>query len=84
MPRHDDDVRLLGDWVRRLRRISQHPIALQDDGEFLRKLFTVETKAEVRSDGTATLRSPLPNEALFESLAVRVRASMLSKDRRTS
>src|ERR1700736_3982380 len=29
-------------------------------GDLLRKLMGVEVKAEVRSDGTATLRSPLP------------------------
>lgn len=75
------DVRLLADAVRRLRRVAEHPLAKQDDGEFLRKLYTVETKAEVRSDGTATLRNPLPDEVQFESLATRVRVFMLSRDR---
>lgn len=78
--RHED-VRLLADAVRRLRRIAEHPLAKQDEGEFLKKLYTVETKAQVRSDGTATMRNPLPDEVQFESLATRVRVFMLSRDR---
>lgn len=75
------DLRLLADAVRRLRRIAEHPLAKQDEGEFLKKLYTVETKAQVRSDGTATMRRPLPDEVQFESLATRVRVFMLSRDR---
>jgi hypothetical protein len=41
-------------------------------GDLLRNLMSVPTSATVRSDGTATLRSPLPEEVLFESLATRV------------
>lgn len=76
-----EDVRLLADVVRRLRRVAEHPLAKQDGGKFLKQLYTVETKAEVRSDGTATLRNPLPDEVQFESLATRVRVFMLSGDR---
>ncbi len=50
-------------------------------GDLLRKLMNVEIKGEVRSDGTATLRSPLPDEVQFESLATRVRAFTLPNDR---
>lgn len=50
-------------------------------GDLLRKLMNVQIEAEIRSDGTATLRSPLPDEVQFESLATRVRAFTLKKDR---
>jgi hypothetical protein len=50
-------------------------------GDRLLKLMKVEIKAEVRSDGTATLRSLFPDEVQFESLATRVRAFALPKDR---
>jgi hypothetical protein len=40
------------------------------------------SKIGVRSDGTATFRSRLPDEVHFESLATRVRAFTLSNDRR--
>jgi hypothetical protein len=78
----DDDlaVRTLVAFVARLRRISLHPLALQDDREFLNKLYTVEMKTEVRSDGTAMLRSPLPDEVQFESLATRVRPFTIKSD----
>jgi hypothetical protein len=80
---------LVADIVRRLRRVALHPLALDDGvgeempmpGDRLRKLMKVEIKADVRSDGTATLRSLLPDEVQFESLATRVRAFTLPKDR---
>lgn len=50
-------------------------------GDLLRNLMSVEAKVEVRSDGTATMRFQLPDEVQFESLATRVRAFTLSKDR---
>lgn len=89
MPTREADVQLVADFVRRLRRVALHPLALDDQvdeptplpGDLVRKLMKVEIQAEVRSDGTATLRSPLPDEVQFESLATRVRAFTLTKDR---
>jgi len=83
------DTASVADFVRRLRRVALHPLARDDGvgeempmpGDRLRKLMKVEIKAEVRSDGTATLRSLLPDEVQFESLAPRVRAFTLPKDR---
>lgn len=79
----------MADFVRRLRRVALHPLALDDQqgeaqpmpGDLLRKLMRVNAKAEVRSDGTATLRFVLPDEVQFESLAMRIRAFTLPKDR---
>ncbi|MBB4855595.1 hypothetical protein HNP40_003002 [Mycobacteroides chelonae] len=83
------DIALVADFVRRLRRVALHPLALDDQvgeatpmpGDLLRKLMKVEAKAEVRSDGTAKLRFQLPDEVQFESLATRVRAFTLASDR---
>lgn len=85
----DSDVQLIADFVRRLRRVALHPLALATEvdgptpmpGDYLRKLMQVEVKAEIRSDGTATFRSPLPDEVQFESLATRVRPFTLTKER---
>jgi hypothetical protein len=83
------DVQLVGDFVRRLRRVALHPLATETvageeppmPGSGLRKLMRGEVHVEVRSDGTATFTSQLPDEVLFESLAVRVRPFTLSGDR---
>lgn len=83
------DTARVADFVRRLRRVALHPLALDDTGDeqpplpggLLRKLMHVKVNAELRSDGTATLRSSLPDEVQFESLATRVRAFMLPQDR---
>ncbi|WP_156298545.1 hypothetical protein [Mycobacterium paragordonae] len=85
----EKDTALVADFVRRLRRVALHPLALNDQvgeaqpmpGDLLRNLMRVEAKGEVRSDGTATLRFQLPDEVQFESLATRVRAFTLTKDR---
>jgi hypothetical protein len=73
-------VEILVAFVKRLRRVAEHPLALQDNSDFLHKLMTVETKAQVRSDGTVTMRSPLPDEVQFESLATRLRPFTLRSD----
>lgn len=85
----DKDTAVVADFVRRLRRVALHPLALDDvvgeeqpmPGDLLRKLMRVPVEAEVRSDGTATLRTRLPDEVQFESLATRVRAFSLASDR---
>ncbi len=89
---HEKDVRLVADFVRRLRRVALHPLALDDQGgdqgdgiplpgAYLRRLMRVEGTVEVRPDRFATIRSPLPDEVQFESLATRVRAFTLKSDR---
>lgn len=85
----EKDTSVVADFVRRLRRVALHPLALDDQageeqpmpGDLLRKLMRVPVEAEVRSDGTATLRTRLPDEVQFESLATRVRAFTLASDR---
>ncbi len=85
----DRDIQRVADFVRRLRRVALHPLATDPvageepamPGSGLRKLMAGEVHAVVRSDGTATFTSRLPDEALFESLAVRVRPFTLDKDR---
>ncbi|MDG4666349.1 hypothetical protein [Mycobacterium sp. 236(2023)] len=85
----DNDTAVVADFVRRLRRVALHPLALDEavgeeqpmPGDLLRKLMRVPVEAEVRSDGTATLRTRLPDEVQFESLATRVRAFTLASDR---
>lgn len=64
VPTRDVDVRLVADFVRQLRRVALHPVALDDPvgeetpmpGDLLRKLMSVETTVTVRSDKTATSR----------------------------
>ena len=83
------DTQLIADFVRRLRRVALHPLALAEaDGEspplpggMLRWLMEVPTIMEEQDDGTVTVCSPLPNEVQFESLATRVRTFTLSGDR---
>jgi hypothetical protein len=92
VPTRDADVRLVADFVRRLRRVALHPLALEgpggdddDDtplpGPYLCKLMTFGGTAEVGPDRLATIRSPLPDEVQFESLATRVRTFTLERDR---
>ena len=49
-------------------------------GEFLNSLSSVRTTMTFRSDGKATLRSPLPDEVAFESLASRLRPFTVDTD----
>jgi hypothetical protein len=85
----DNDVRLVADFVRRLRRIALHPLALDDSGgqgtplpgNYLRMLMTASGTAEVGPDHIAKIRSPLPDEVQFESLATRVRTFTIKSDR---
>jgi hypothetical protein len=90
MPSREEDVALLVDAVRRLRRLALHPLALDDTGgegevpfpgDYLRMLMQVEGTMEVGPENMATIRSPLPDEVLFESLASRVRVFTLTGDR---
>ena len=89
MPAQDVDVQLVADFVRRLRRVALHPLALDDSGgegmplpgNYLRMLMTAGGTAEIGPDHLATVRSPLPDEVHFESLATRVRTFTLKKDR---
>lgn len=50
-------------------------------GNYLRMLMTAGGTAEVGPDHRATIRSPLPDEVQFESLATRVRTFTLKNDR---
>jgi hypothetical protein len=85
----DADVQLVAEFVRRLRRVALHALALDDQGDeelalpggLLRKLMQVPTSAVLHSDGTTTVRSPLPDEVQFESLATRIRPFTLAGDR---
>ena len=82
----DEDVQLVADFVRRLRRVALHPLALDPGldglpGGLLRWLIQVPTEVEEHDDGTATIRGPLPDEVQFESLATRVRIFTLTGDR---
>jgi hypothetical protein len=89
VPTRDAGVRLVADFVRRLCRVALHPLALDDQGgdgvplpgTYLRRLMRVEGKVEVRPDRSATIRSPLPDEVQFESLATRMRTFTLKRDR---
>jgi hypothetical protein len=53
MPTRNADVRLVADFVRRLRRVALHPLALDDQvgeetpmpGDLLRKLMSVDSTA---------------------------------------
>jgi hypothetical protein len=66
VPTRDADVRLVADFVRRLRRVALHPLALDDSGgkgkllpgNYLRMLMTAGGTAEVGPDHLATIRSP--------------------------
>ena len=85
------DTQLVADFVRRLRRVALHPLALDEQGaddqlpplpgDLLRRLTHVPTSAEEHEDGTMTMRSPLPDEVQFESLATRLRPFTLGSDR---
>jgi hypothetical protein len=75
------DTQLVADFVRRLRRVALHPLALDEQGDndqspalpgdLLRRLMHVPTSVEEHEDGTLTVRSLLPDEVQFESLATR-------------
>jgi hypothetical protein len=91
MANSDDDISLIADFVRRLRRVALHPLALHelrdDDGSpplpggLLRRLMQVPTTTEEQNDGTVTMRMPVPDEVQFESLATRLRPFTLGGDR---
>ena len=84
-----DDRRLIVDFVRRLRRVALHPLALEADdieatplpGDLLRKLMHVYMTVTLVHDEPQSMTTPLPDEVQFESLATRVRAFTLQKDR---
>jgi hypothetical protein len=85
------DTQLVADFVRRLRRVALHPLALDEQGDndqspalpgdLLRRLMQVPTSVEEHEDGTLTVRSLLPDEVQFESLATRLRPFTLERDR---
>jgi hypothetical protein len=82
------DVQLVADFVRRLRRVALHPLALREldgpnpmPGDLLRHLMDVPTVMDNNDDGTVTLSTPLPDEVQFESLATRLRPFTLGGDR---
>lgn len=62
-------------FVIRARRIASHSLAI--DREALSSLSTFTLTGKIQLDGTVEMRRALPNEELFESLAVRVRPVLL-------
>jgi hypothetical protein len=81
-----DDVRLVADFVRRLRRVALHPLALDENGtgrpgSYLCRLGTHLGTVEYGPDHTATVRLELPDEVQFESLATRLRSFTIESDR---
>lgn len=89
MPTPDADVPLVVDFVRRLRRVALHPLALAEDereetpmpGDLLRKLMNVFLTVTVVDDQPRAVTTPLPDEVQFESLATRARTFTLKSDR---
>jgi hypothetical protein len=86
----EDDTSLIVDFVRRLRRVALHPLSLDESGledemplpgNYLLKLTRAGGTATISANHHATIRSPLPDEVQFESLATRVRAFTLTNDR---
>jgi len=81
------DTQLVADFVRRLRRVALHPLALDASGDdsypggLLRSLAQVSVGIEEHEDGTFTMRVPLPDEVQLESLATRLRPFTLARDR---
>lgn len=73
------DTRTVEHFVRRLRRVSQHPLAFQN-GDYLDWLASVPTSLSPTKNRKAILRSPLPDEVAFESLATRLRPLVEPKD----
>lgn len=72
--------------------MALHPLALKEldhglagppsmPGDLLRHLMTVPTEQVRNEDGTVTMRTPLPDEVQFESLATRLRPLTLASDR---
>jgi hypothetical protein len=82
-PTDDDDVALVADFVRRLRRVAVHPLAQQGDfpGDMLQRLMNVEMTVNMNGEVPGTLSTPLPDEVQFESLATRLRPLTLASDR---
>jgi hypothetical protein len=84
---NEELTRLVVDFVKRLRRIALHPLALQetaDDpmpGGFLRQLMEVEMEVTMDGDQPQTLTTVLPDEVQFESLAARARPFTLETER---
>ena len=68
-----------GPAIRQRCARAWHPLA-DGRGEFLNSLSSVRTTMTFRSDGKATLRSPLPDEVAFESLASRLRPFTVDTD----
>jgi hypothetical protein len=73
------DVRTVGHFVRRLRRVAEHPFAANNP-HYLVRLAQVPISIGRTSDDKMVLRSPLPNEVAFESLATRLRPFLEPKD----
>jgi hypothetical protein len=84
-PTPEDDLQLVIDFVRRLRRVALHPLSIgesgQMPGELLQQLRGQAMNIAMKSDDDGTLTSPLPSEVDFESLAVRVRVFTVKSDR---
>ena len=78
-PTRNDDVRLVADCVRRLRRVALHPLARDDQGELLRELMSIRASFTVRPEGSS-FKFKFVDEVMFESLAVRLRPLTLNDD----
>lgn len=79
MRSRDADIRTVSHFVRRLRRVALHPLAA-DDPDILVNLARVQITFSRRPDGTMFMRSPLPDEVAFESLATRLRPFLVPSD----
>lgn len=79
MANREADVRTLSHFVRRRRRVALHPLAA-NNADLLDELAQVRMTFGRRADGTLFMRSPLPDEVAFESLATRLRPFLVSSD----
>lgn len=79
MASEERDVRTVAHFVRRLRRVAQHPLAV-DRGDFLDRFANVPLRFDRRSDGKTVVRIELPDEVAFESLATRLRPFITQGD----
>ena len=79
MTDREADLRTVGHFVRRLRRVAQHPLAANNADDLV-VLGSVQITIGRTKDGKMVMRSPLPDEVAFESLATRLRPFLVPTD----
>lgn len=79
MPNREADIRTVSHFVRRLRRVAAHPLAA-DNGDILDNFASVPITIGRTPDGKTFMRTPLPDEVAFESLATRLRPFVAAGD----